>query len=110
ALGAVIGFMTFPGLALEGPRLSAGYSQPLGSGRMCAGPLLTAFVGHVNPDVLGRAHGGPARLAPLEGRLVDLLHLVTDDVSVFMVVVLLLNTAGGAANGAGLLVLARRRA
>src|SRR5699024_11981736 len=48
-------------------------------------------------------------LAPLEARLVDLFHLFTDDVSLFMVGVLLLNSAGIAALGAGLLVLARFR-
>src|SRR5699024_877782 len=109
-LAAVLGFTTFLALALQAPCLNSGYAQPSASARMCAGPLSTAFVGHVNPDVLGRAHGGTASLAPLEGRLVDLLHLVTDDVSVFMVVVLLLNTAGVAGIGAGLLVLARQRA
>ena len=109
-LVAVLGFTTFLALALQAPCLNSGYAQPTASARMCAGPLSTAFVGHVNPDVLGRSHGGTAALAPLEGRLVDLLHLVTDDVSVFMVVVLLLNTAAVAAIGAGLLVLARRRA
>ena len=109
-LAALLGLTTFLALALQAPCLNSGYAQPSASARMCAGPLSTAFVGHVNPDVLGRAHGGTAALAPLEGRLVDLLHLVTDDVSVFMVVVLLLNTAGVAAIGAGLLVLARRRA
>lgn len=109
-LAAVLGVTTFLALALQGPCLNSGYEQPSASARMCSGPLSTAFAGDVNPDVLGRAHGGAAALAPLEGRLVDLLHLVMDDVSLFMVVVLLLNTAGIAALGAGLLVLARERA
>lgn len=110
ALAAVLGVTTFLALALQGPCLSSGYKEPAASARMCSGPLSTAFVGDVNPEVLGRAHGGVAALAPLEGRLVDLLHLFVDDVSLFMVVVLLLNTAGIAALGAGLLVLARERA
>ena len=109
ALAAVLGITTFLALALQGPCLSSGYEQPSASARMCAGPLSTAFVGDTNPEVLGRAHGGAAALAPLEARLVDLFHLFTNDVSLFMVVVLLLNTAGIAALGAGLLVLARFR-
>lgn len=109
-LAALLGLTTFLGLALQGPCLNSGYAQPSASARMCAGPLSTAFTGEVNPEVLGRAHGGAAGLAPLEARLVDLLHLFTNDVSLFMVVVLLLNTAGIAALGAGLLVLARERA
>ena len=108
-LAAVLGVTTFLALALQGPCLSSGYEQPSASARMCAGPLSTAFVGDTNPEVLGRAHGGAAALAPLEARLVDLFHLFTNDVSLFMVVVLLLNTAGIAALGAGLLVLARFR-
>ena len=109
ALAAVLGITTFLALALQGPCLSSGYEQPSASARMCAGPLSTAFLGDTNPEVLGRAHGGGAALAPLEARLVDLVHLFTTDVSLFMVVVLLLNTAGIAALGAGLLVLARFR-
>lgn len=109
ALAAVLGVTTFLALALQGPCLSSGYEQPAASARMCAGPLSTAFLGDTNPDVLGRAHGGAAGLAPLEARLVDLFQLFTNDVSLFMVVVLLLNTAGIAALGAGLLVLARYR-
>lgn len=109
ALAAVLGVTTFLALALQGPCLSSGYEQPSASARMCAGPLSTAFLGDTNPEVLGRAHGGGAALAPLEARLVDLVHLFTTDVSLFMVVVLLLNTAGIAALGAGLLVLARFR-
>lgn len=109
ALAAVLGVTTFLALALQGPCLSSGYEQPSASARMCAGPLSTAFLGDTNPEVLGRAHGGGAALAPLEARLVDLVHLFTTDVSLFMVVVLLLNTAGVAALGAGLLVLARHR-
>lgn len=108
-LAAVLGVTTFLALALQGPCLSSGYEQPSASARMCAGPLSTAFLGDTNPEVLGRAHGGGAALAPLEARLVDLVHLFTTDVSLFMVVVLLLNTAGIAALGAGLLVLARFR-
>jgi hypothetical protein len=108
-LAAVLGVTTFLALALQGPCLSSGYEQPSASARMCAGPLSTAFLGDTNPEVLGRAHGGGAALAPLEARLVDLVHLFTNDVSLFMVVVLLLNTAGIAALGAGLLVLARFR-
>ena len=108
-LAAVLGVTTFLALALQGPCLSSGYEQPSASARMCAGPLSTAFLGDTNPEVLGRAHGGGASLAPLEARLVDLVHLFTTDVSLFMVVVLLLNTAGIAALGAGLLVLARFR-
>ncbi|WP_426936908.1 hypothetical protein ACQE2J_00910 [Brevibacterium sp. LE-L] len=110
AFAAVLGVTTFLALALQGPCLNSGYEQPAASARMCAGPLSTAFAGDVNPEVLGRSHGGAGALAPLEARLVDLLHLVTNDVSLFMVVVLLLNTAGIAALGAGLLVLARERA
>ena len=109
ALAAVLGITTFLALALQGPCLSSGYEQPSASARMCAGPLSTAFVGDTNPEVLGRAHGGAAAFAPLEARLVDLFHLFTNDVSLFMVGVLLLNTAGIAALGAGLLVLARFR-
>jgi hypothetical protein len=109
-LTGLLGLTTFLALALQGPCLADGYSQPSASARMCAGPLATAFAGDVNPDVLGRSHGGAAGLTPLEGRLVDLVRLITDDVSLFMVVVLLLNTAGIAALGAGLLVLARERA
>ena len=109
ALAAVLGITTFLALALQGPCLSSGYEQPSASARMCAGALSTAFLGDTNPDVLGRAHGGAAALAPLEARLVDLIQLFTNDVSLFMVVVLLLNTAGIAALGAGLLVLARFR-
>lgn len=108
-LAAVLGITTFLALALQGPCLSSGYEQPSASARMCAGPLSTAFLGDTNPEVLGRAHGGAAALAPLEARLVDLVHLFASDVSLFMVVVLLLNTAGIAALGAGLLVLARFR-
>ncbi|WP_167200494.1 hypothetical protein [Brevibacterium pigmentatum] len=108
-LAAVLGITTFLALALQGPCLSSGYEQPSASARMCAGPLSTAFLGDTNPEVLGRAHGGAAALAPLEARLVDLVHLFATDVSLFMVVVLLLNTAGIAALGAGLLVLARFR-
>lgn len=108
-LAAVLGVTTFLALALQGPCLSSGYEQPSASARMCAGPLSTAFLGDTNPEVLGRAHGGAAALAPLEARLVDLVHLFASDVSLFMVVVLLLNTAGIAALGAGLLVLARFR-
>lgn len=108
-LAAVLGVTTFLALALQGPCLSSGYEQPSASARMCAGPLSTAFLGDTNPEALGRAHGGGAALAPLEARLVDLVHLFTTDVSLFMVVVLLLNTAGIAALGAGLLVLARFR-
>ncbi|WP_209370074.1 hypothetical protein [Brevibacterium renqingii] len=109
-LAAVLGLTTLLALALQGPCLNSGYAQPSASARMCAGPLSTAFAGEVNPEVLGRSHGGAAALTPLEGRLVDLLHLVTDDVSLFMAVVLLLNTAGIAAIGAGLLILGRERA
>ncbi|WP_166975309.1 hypothetical protein [Brevibacterium atlanticum] len=109
-LAALLGLTTFLGLALQGPCLNSGYAQPSASARMCAGPLSTAFAGEVNPEVFGRARGGAAGLAPLEARLVDLIHLLTDDVSLFMVVVLLLNTAGVAALSTGLLVLARERA
>lgn len=109
ALAAVLGVTTFLALALQSSCLSSGYEQPAASARMCAGPLSTAFVGEVNPEVLGRAHGGAAALAPLEARLAGLFHLFTNDVSLFMVVVLLLNTAGIAALGVGLLVLARHR-
>ncbi|SMX88165.1 hypothetical protein BI49514_02114 [Brevibacterium iodinum ATCC 49514] len=108
-LAAILGVTTFLALALQGPCLSSGYEQPSASARMCAGSLSTAFSGDVNPEVLGRSHGGAAALAPLEARLVDLFHLFTDDVSVFMVGVLLLNTAGIAALGVGLLALARFR-
>ncbi|MGC2938928.1 MULTISPECIES: hypothetical protein [unclassified Brevibacterium] len=109
ALAAVLGVTTFLALALQGPCLSSGYAQPAASARLCTGPLSTAFVGEANPEVLGRAHGGASALAPIEARLVDLFHLFTNDVSLFMVGVLLLNTAGIAALGAGLLVLARHR-
>ncbi|MDK8433754.1 MULTISPECIES: hypothetical protein [unclassified Brevibacterium] len=109
-LAGLLGLTTFLALALQGPCLSSGYEQPAASARMCAGPLSTAFLGHVNPEVDGRSHGGMAGLSVLEARLADLMRLMTDDVSVFMVAVLLLNVLGIAALGAGLLVLARSRA
>lgn len=106
----LLGLTTFLALALQGPCLSSDYKQPAASARMCAGPLSTAFLGQVNPEVAGRSHGGAAGLSVLDARLVDLLRLLTDDVTVFMAVVLLLNTLGIAALGAALLVLARHRA
>src|SRR5699024_104199 len=83
-LAAVLGFTTFLALALQAPCLNSGYAQPSASARMCAGPLSTAFVGHVNPDVLGRAHARTATLAPPEGRPADRLHLATDAQPFFM--------------------------
>lgn len=109
-LTGLLGLTTLLALALQGPCLSSDYKQPAASARMCAGPLSTAFLGQVNPEVAGRSHGGVAGLSVLEGRLVNLLHLLSDDVTVFMAVVMLLNTLGVAALGAALLILARHRA
>lgn len=109
-LTSLLGVTTFLALALQAPCLSSGYAQPSASARMCAGPLATAFLGQLNPDVPGRAGGGEAGLSVLDARLVTAMQGVTDDVSVFMPFVLILNVLGIAALGVGLLVLARERA
>lgn len=107
----ILGLTTFLALALQGPCLSSGYEQPSASARMCAGPLSTAFLGDVNPDeALGRSQGGMAGLSVIDARFVQLLKLVTDDVSVFMAFALIINVIAFAALGVGLLVLARQRA
>ncbi len=79
-------------------------------GEDVAGPLSTAFLGQFNPEAVGRARGGASGLSVLDGVLVDVFRLITDDVSVFMAFVLLLNVVGVAALGVALLLLARRRA
>ncbi|WP_453985184.1 hypothetical protein [Brevibacterium casei] len=106
----ILGVTTFLALALQGPCLSSGYERPSASARMCAGPLSTAFLGQFNPDAVGRSRGGAAGLSVLDGIAVDLFRFITDDVSVFMAFVLLLNVAGVAALGVALLLLARQRA
>ncbi|WP_193086265.1 glycosyltransferase family protein [Brevibacterium aurantiacum] len=107
----ILGVTTFLALALQGPCLSSGYEQPSASARMCAGPLSTAFLGQTNPEeALGRSTGGMAGLSPIDARFVQLLKLMTDDVSVFMAFVLLVNVIAFAALGVALLVLARQRA
>ncbi|WP_193071032.1 hypothetical protein [Brevibacterium sp. FME37] len=107
----ILGLTTFLALALQGPCMSSGYEQPSASARMCAGSLSAAFLGQVNPEeALGRSHGGMAGLAVLDSRFVQLLKLVTDDVTVFMAIVLLINVIAFAALGVALLVLARQRA
>ena len=108
---SVLGLTTFLALALQGPCLSSGYEQPSASARMCAGPLSTAFLGDFNPeDALGRSQGGMPGLSALDARFVQLLKLMTDDVSVFMTMVLLVNVIAFGALGVGLLILARQRA
>ncbi|GAA1859157.1 hypothetical protein [Brevibacterium marinum] len=108
---AVLGLTTFLALALQGPCLSSDYEQPSASARMCAGPLSTAFLGHTNPEeALGRSQGGVAGLSAIDARFVQLLKLMTDEVSVFMAIVLVLNVLAFAALGVALLVLARERA
>ncbi|MCI4011826.1 hypothetical protein [Brevibacterium sp. ZH18] len=109
-LAGLLGVTTFLALALQGPCMSSGYEQPSASARMCAGPLSTAFLGDVNPEVSGRSIGGMAGLSVLDARFVNLLRLVTDDVSVFMAIVLIVNVIAIAALGVALLVLARQRA
>lgn len=109
-LAGILGITTFLALALQGPCLSSGYERPSASARMCAGPLSTAFLGQFNPEAVGRARGGASGLSVLDGVLVDVFRLITDDVSVFMAFVLLLNVVGVAALGVALLLLARRRA
>ena len=107
----ILGVTTFLALALQGPCLDSGYEQPSASARMCAGPLSTAFLGQANPeDALGRAHGGMAGLSVVDARFVQLLKLMTDDVSVFMAIVLIINVTAFAALGVALLILARQRA
>ncbi|MGO3681486.1 hypothetical protein [Brevibacterium aurantiacum] len=107
----ILGFTTFLALALQGPCLSSGYEQPSASARMCSGPLSMAFLGEFNPeDALGRSHGGMPGLSALEARFVQLSKLMTDDVSVFMAIVLIINVIAFAALGVALLVLARQRA
>ena len=109
---SVLGLTTFLALALQGPCLSSGYEQPSASARMCAGPLSTAFLGDFNPeDALGRSQGGMPGLSALDARFVQLLKLMTDDVSC-------LHDDGSprqpviafGALGVGLLILARQRA
>ena len=108
---SILGLTTFLALALQGPCLSSGYEQPSASARMCSGPLSTAFLGEFNPeDALGRSHGGMPGLSALEARFVQLLKLMTDDVSVFMTIVLIVNVIAFAALGVALLILARQRA
>lgn len=107
---AVLGLTTLLALALQGPCLSNGYAEPSASARMCAGPLSTAFLGQLAPESPGRASGGAAGLSVIDGRLVTVFRALTDDVSVFMAFVLLINVIGIAALGVGLLVLARHRA
>ena len=106
----ILGLTTFLALALQGPCLSSGYEQPTASARMCAGPLSTAFLGQTNPEALGRSVGGMAGLSAIEARVVELLKSVTDDVSVFMAIILILNVIAFAALGVALLILARQRA
>ena len=107
----ILGFTTFLALALQGPCLGSGYEQPSASARMCSGPLSMAFLGEFNPeDALGRSHGGMPGLSALEARFVQLSKLMTDDVSVFMAIVLIINVIAFAALGVALLVLARQRA
>ena len=105
----ILGFTTFLALALQGPCMSSGYEQPSASARMCAGPLSAAFLGQTNPEeALGRSHGGIAGLSALDARFVQLLKLMTDDVTVFMAFVLIINVIAFAALGVALLVLARQ--
>lgn len=107
----ILGLTTLLALALQGPCLSSGYEQPSASARMCSGPLSMAFLGEFNPeDALGRSHGGMAGLSVVDARFVQLLKLMTDDVSVFMAIVLIVNVIAFAALGVALLVLARQRA
>ncbi|RBP67231.1 uncharacterized protein DUF2029 [Brevibacterium sanguinis] len=106
----LLGATTFLALALQAPCLSSGYAQPSASARMCAGPLSTAFLGDLNPEAPGRSTGGAAGLSVLDAALVAGLRALTDDVSVFMSFVLILNVVAIAALGVGLLVLARQRA
>ncbi|MCF2586426.1 hypothetical protein [Brevibacterium sp. UCMA 11752] len=107
----ILGLTTFLALALQGPCLGSGYEQPSASARMCSGPLATAFLGQTNPEeTLGRSHGGMAGLSVIDARFVQLMKLVTDDVSVFMTFVLIVNVIAFAALGVALLVLARQRA
>ncbi|PCC18179.1 hypothetical protein [Brevibacterium aurantiacum] len=107
----ILGLTTFLALALQGPCLSSGYEQPSASARMCSGPLSMAFLGEFNPeDALGRSHGGMPGLSALEARFVQLSKLMTDDVSVFMAIVLIINVIAFAALGVALPVLARQRA
>ena len=109
-LAGILGITTFLALALQGPCLSSGYERPSASARMCAGPLSTACLGQFNPEAVGRARGGASGVSVLDGVLVDVFRLISDDVSVFMAFVLLLNVVGVAALGVALLLLARRRA
>ena len=107
----ILGLTTFLALALQGPCLSSGYEQPSASARMCAGPLSMAFLGQFNPeDALGRSQGGMPGLSAIDARFVQLLKLMTDEVSVFMAIVLIINVIAFAALGVALLVLARQRA
>ncbi|QQB15047.1 hypothetical protein [Brevibacterium casei] len=109
-LAGVLGVTTFLALALQAPCLSSGYQQPSAAARMCAGPLSASFLGQLNPQAVGRADGGLADLSVIDARLVGLFRLVTDDVSVFMTFVLLINVFAVAASGVALLILARQRA
>lgn len=106
----ILGLTTFLALALQGPCLSSDYEQPSASARMCAGPLSTAFLGQTNPEAPGRSGGGMAGLSAIDARVVQLLKSVTDDVSVFMAFILIVNVIAFAALGVALLILARQRA
>ncbi len=107
---ALLGATTVLALALQAPCLGSDYAQPSASARMCAGPLSTAFLGHLNPEVPGRAIGGEAGLSVIDARFVTSMQALTDDVSVFMSFVLILNVIAVAALGVGLLIIARQRA
>lgn len=109
-LAAVLGSTTLLALLLQGPCMTNGYEGPEARLRMCSGPLSTAFLGQLNPEIPGRGVGGESTLSALDARFVSVIHALTGDVTVFMAFSLLLGVIAVAAIGVGLLVLARQRA